>query len=84
MREFLPKNHVTRAVGWLFILAMWAGFVSLKWLDLREGLITQERFLLAVSFMTLQVALIASAPMLRAWRARQPKPPPVYRSTILD
>jgi hypothetical protein len=84
MREFLPKNHVTRTLGWLFILAMWAGFVSLKWLDLRDGVITRERFLAAASFMTLQVLLIATAPMLRTWRDRRPKPPPVYRSTILD
>jgi hypothetical protein len=84
MRVASWERWLLRIVGWLTILTVWSGSAALKWLDLRDGLISQERFVSSVQYLSVQVALIIGVQVFAIWNASRPKPPLVYRSTILD
>ena len=84
MRDVRPGSLYRQRLGWIAVLAIWALFVAWKWAELRDGALSQERFVMAVSGVTFHVLILIGFRAWEAWKARQPKPTPVYRSTILD
>ena len=84
MRDLRPGIPLRQLLGWIAILSLWIGFVVWKRSALQQDAITHERFAVDVGIGTFHVLAIGGLALWNAWKARQPKPPPVYRSTILD
>ena len=84
MRDLHPGSPYRQRLGWIAVLIIWTAFVAWKWTELRDGVLSQERFVMAISGVMFHVLALIGFRAWQVWKARQPKPPPVYRSTILD
>lgn len=64
--------------------AVWALYAGLGWRDLHAGEITRSEFLRDIARLGFVTLLVLAPRIANVWKTRQPKPPPVYCSTILD
>lgn len=71
-------------MAWVVLPMMWSGLVIWKFVLWRRGDVSYESFITTAGTVAMIMVFSAVIPLIEAWRARQPKPPPVYRSTILD
>ncbi len=84
MRDLQSGGPTRRLLACVGILVLWAGFVAWKRFALQDGVIDHERFASSVGVFTVNAIVLIAVQIHAVWKARQPKPPPVYRSTILD
>ncbi len=84
MREDPRNVRFRRTLSWVVLPLMWGAPAALHVMDWRAGLITDEQFWSRYGFMLIMLPIAIAMPFIEAWRTSRPKPPPVYRSTILD
>jgi hypothetical protein len=75
------ERRLLRIAGWLIVAIAWAVFIGLGW---RNGQLGTREFAWDAGRNAFITLFAAASQLHQTWRARQPKPPPVYRSTILD
>lgn len=84
MQASARTNRQLRMAGWLVVAGAWAVFLTLNWLDWRNGKATTGDVAHDIGRLAFVTLFLVAARIHRTWWTRRPKPPPVYRSTILD
>ena len=84
MRDDPRSITFRRILCWVILPLMWGAPALLHFAHWRAGLITDERYWGRYGFLLMMIPIAIAMPFVEAWKASRPKPPPVYRSTILD
>jgi hypothetical protein len=76
--------RLVKALGWVAVVVTWSALVVFKVRGWRQGDISLASLLTSCGTATMIVFFSAIVPLIEARLSTRPKPPLVYRSTILD